>query len=66
VKMPDISVAMADRKVDAVEHAGAAMLVGSDLGCLMQIGGRLRRRGRSVEVLHTAQVFDRAMAGGGR
>ncbi|HEX6989531.1 MAG TPA: (Fe-S)-binding protein [Bacillota bacterium] len=66
VKMPDISVAMADRKVDAVEQAGAAMLVGSDLGCLMQIGGRLRRRGRPVEVLHTAQVFDRAMAGGGR
>jgi len=63
VKMPQISTAMADRKLDAVEETGAGILVGSDLGCLMHLGGRLRRRGRPVEVLHTAQVFDRALGG---
>lgn len=66
VKMPGISLAMVDRKIDAVDQTGARLLVGSDLGCLMQIGGRLRRLGRPVEVLHTAQVYDRAMGAGAR
>jgi len=65
VKMPAISTAMADRKLDAVAASGAALLVGSDLGCLMHLGGRLRRLGRPVQVMHTAQVFDRALGGGG-
>lgn len=61
--MADISVAMADRKIDAVCAAGAPMLIGSDLGCLMQIGGRMSRRGMAAEVLHLAQVLDRATGG---
>ncbi|MDR6226277.1 (Fe-S)-binding protein [Desmospora profundinema] len=59
VKMADISTAMADEKVDHVCSTGADYLIGSDMSCLMHLGGRIRRKGHPVEVLHVAQVLDR-------
>ena len=55
VKMPAISAAMVDEKVDHVLETGAALLTGLDRGCLMNIEGRLRRRGSRVEVRHVAE-----------
>lgn len=57
VKYPEISVAMLDEKVDAIERAGVDAVVAGDASCLMQIGGRLSRRGLSVRALHLAEVL---------
>jgi L-lactate dehydrogenase complex protein LldE len=57
VKMPAISEAMVDEKVDHVLATGAGLLTGLDMSCLMNIGGRLQRRGASVEVKHLAEVL---------
>lgn len=61
VKMGGISTAMADEKVDHILSTGVDFLLGSDMGCLMNLGGRLSRRGESVEVLHVAQLLDRGL-----
>ena len=57
VKMARISTAMVDEKVDAVLDTGADLLVGLDMSCLMNIEGRLRRRGHELEVRHLAEVL---------
>jgi L-lactate dehydrogenase complex protein LldE len=58
VKMPDVSIAMADEKVRALEKSGADTLVSCDSSCLMHLGGRLKRMGYGTRVLHLAQVLD--------
>ncbi len=45
VKLASISAAMVDEKVDHVLRTEAEYLVGTDMGCLMNIAGRLERRG---------------------
>jgi L-lactate dehydrogenase complex protein LldE len=63
---PDISAAMADAKLAHLEAArseGAACLVGTDLGCLIQLGGRLSRRGDAFPTLHLAELVDLADQG---
>jgi L-lactate dehydrogenase complex protein LldE len=58
VKMMPISQQMVDEKVQHIEETKAAYLVGSDLGCLMNIGGRIERTGRPVEVRHIAEILN--------
>ncbi len=58
VKMPDISTAMADEKVEALEASGADTLISCDSSCLMHLGGRLKRNGNDTRILHLAQVLD--------
>jgi L-lactate dehydrogenase complex protein LldE len=62
VKMPHVSAAIVDEKIDDVLTTGAELLVGLDMSCLMNIEGRLRRRGSALEVRHIAEV----LAGGWR
>jgi L-lactate dehydrogenase complex protein LldE len=57
VGYPDISLALADDKIDALLQTGAGTVVGCDVSCLMQIRGRLTRRGETIRVLHLAQVL---------
>lgn len=57
VRMPAISAAMVDEKVDHVLATGAGTLTGLDMSCLMNIHGRLRRRGADVEVKHLAELL---------
>ncbi len=57
VKYPDISLDMADRKVAAFEATGADTLLGGDLGCLLNLSGRLQRRGSNLRVRHVAEVL---------
>lgn len=59
VKMPDVSVAMADEKIKALDESGADTLVSCDSSCLMHLKGRLDRTGHETRVLHLAQVLDR-------
>ncbi|MCB1915147.1 MAG: (Fe-S)-binding protein [Rhodocyclaceae bacterium] len=57
VKYPKISEKMVDDKLRSIAESGADTLVGGDLGCLMNIAGRLRRTGARVRVWHTAEVL---------
>lgn len=57
VKYPEISEKMVDVKVDAILATGADMLLGGDMGCLMNMAGRLQRRGCPVQVRHVAEVL---------
>lgn len=57
VKMPDISTAMLDEKLDNVEATGASRLIAGDTGCIMHMEGGLRRRGSEVQVLHIAELL---------
>jgi L-lactate dehydrogenase complex protein LldE len=58
VKMPDVSTAMADEKIKALENSGADTMISGDSSCLMHLKGRLRRTGHDTRVLHLAQVLD--------
>jgi L-lactate dehydrogenase complex protein LldE len=58
VKLGEISTRMCENKCESIRATGAATLVGGDLGCLLNIEGRLRRTGdRDTRVLHFAQVI---------
>jgi L-lactate dehydrogenase complex protein LldE len=57
VKYPEISVAILDQKIDAIERAGVQAVVSGDASCLMQIGGRLSRKGSKVRVMHLAELL---------
>jgi len=57
IKYPDVSEAMVDRKIDDMVKTGATTVLGGDLGCLMNIAGRLRRRGIDLEARHIAEVL---------
>ncbi len=57
VKYPDISTKIVDAKLDDAAATGAGLLLGGDLGCLMNIAGRAKRRGVPLEVRHTAEVL---------
>jgi L-lactate dehydrogenase complex protein LldE len=56
-KMPGISAKMVDDKLDDALATGADMLVGGDLGCLLNIAGRARRRQLPLEVRHIAELL---------
>lgn len=58
VKFGDISSRIVDRKCADIEGTGAAAVVLGDLGCMLNIEGRLRRRGNmKTQVLHVAEVL---------
>jgi L-lactate dehydrogenase complex protein LldE len=58
VKLPEVSTAMADEKLDEIVASGCDTLVGCDLSCLMHLEGRARRRGLDITVKHLAEVLD--------
>jgi L-lactate dehydrogenase complex protein LldE len=57
VKYPDISNAMLIDKIGDIGATGADTLLAGDLGCLMNMAGKLQREGRAVRVRHTAEVL---------
>jgi L-lactate dehydrogenase complex protein LldE len=57
VKYPEISVAILDQKIEAIEKAGVQAVISGDASCLMQIGGRLSRKGSSVRAMHLAELL---------
>lgn len=58
VKMAQISEQMVDEKVMHIEETEAEYLIGADAGCLMNIGGRIDRKGKPIRVLHIAEVLN--------
>lgn len=61
VKYPAISNAIVEEKAAAIEATGADLLLAGDLGCLMNMAGKLHRRGSKVRCFHAIEV----LAGGG-
>ncbi len=57
IKFPEISNAMVEKKCANVVEANTDLLLAGDLGCLMNMAGKLRRQGRAVEVRHVAEVL---------
>jgi L-lactate dehydrogenase complex protein LldE len=57
VKFGEISSRLADNKCQHIVNNGAETVVLGDLGCMLNIEGRLRRRGDATRVLHVAEVL---------
>jgi len=57
VKYPEISVRMVSDKTKNIAATGAEMVLAGDLGCLLNIAGRLRREDSRVHVRHVAEVL---------
>lgn len=57
-KYGEISARMAERKCAAIGRTGAGTVVAGDLGCLLNIEGRLRRNGdATTQVRHVAEIL---------
>ncbi len=57
VKYPAISTAIADRKIDDLTVNDPDLVTSGDLGCLMNLAGRLHRTGRALPCRHIAEVL---------
>lgn len=57
IKYPDISNAIVEKKTTNIEATEAGTLLAGDLGCLMNMAGKLKREGSKVEVRHVAEVL---------
>jgi L-lactate dehydrogenase complex protein LldE len=58
IKFGEISAAMAQTKCERIRASGADAVVLGDLGCMLNIEGRLRRTGdEATRVLHVAEVL---------
>ena len=57
VKYPEISARMVSDKTRDITASGADLLLSGDLGCLLNMAGRLSREGSPVAVRHVAEVL---------
>ena len=57
VKYPDISNEIVEDKTRCIARTGADTLLAGDLGCLMNMAGKISREGRPVKVFHTVEVL---------
>ncbi|WP_198375901.1 (Fe-S)-binding protein [Neoroseomonas rubea] len=57
VKYPDISTRMVTDKCRDIAATGAGTLLAGDMGCLLNMAGRLKREGSPVKVRHVAEVL---------
>jgi len=57
VKYSDISNSIVSEKSGNIEKAEPEMLLAGDLGCLMNMAGKLKRQGSTIEVRHVAEVL---------
>ena len=57
VKYPDISTRMVSDKARDIAATGADTLLAGDMGCLLNMAGRLHREGSPIKVRHIAEVL---------
>ena len=57
VKYPEISNKMVGEKTADIAATGADTLLAGDLGCLMNMAGKLQREGRAIRVRHVAEIL---------
>ncbi|MEX0730055.1 MAG: (Fe-S)-binding protein [Aquisalimonadaceae bacterium] len=57
VKYPEISTRLVSDKVDNIQRTGTDTVLGGDLGCLLNIAGRMQRLGVPVKAYHVAEIL---------
>ena len=62
VKMASVSGAMVSEKVGYIVKTNAEYLLGTDMGCLMNISGAMRRQGVNTTPMHLAQLLNEGIA----
>jgi L-lactate dehydrogenase complex protein LldE len=57
VKYPEISNKIVTEKASCIDASGADLLLAGDLGCLLNMAGKLKREGSRVKARHVAEVL---------
>ena len=57
VKFPEISLSMADQKIENVINTGATHIISTDLSCLMHLEGIIKKKSIPLTTLHIADVL---------
>ncbi len=57
IKFPDISNAMVSAKTASIDQVAPELVLAGDLGCLMNIAGKLSRQGSKIGCRHVAEVL---------
>jgi L-lactate dehydrogenase complex protein LldE len=57
IKYPEISSRLAERKVSDIVATGASTVLAGDVGCMLNIEGKLHREGSDIKVRHVAEVL---------
>jgi L-lactate dehydrogenase complex protein LldE len=57
IKYPEVSVEIVRKKADDIVASGAGTLLAGDMGCLLNMAGKLKRDGAAVQVRHVAEVL---------
>ena len=57
MRLPEVSEAILQKKLETAHASGAEYVVSADPGCMMQMAGGLSRRGDTLKVIHIAQVL---------
>lgn len=63
ILQPEIAGKLRDRKIDNIEKTRPDIIATGNIGCIAQIGKGLADRGRTVPIVHTAELLDWAMGG---
>jgi len=57
VKFAELSAAMLETKIRAIEESGAEFVTATDVSCLLHLDGGLRRRGSAVRTVPIAEIL---------
>jgi len=57
IKYPDVSNAIVEKKTSHIADSKSDCLLAGDMGCLMNMAGKLSREGKQIEVRHVAEVL---------
>jgi L-lactate dehydrogenase complex protein LldE len=57
VKFEAISVGMADQKINNAQATGAECIISTDMSCLMQLDGYIKKKGIALQTMHIADVL---------
>jgi len=57
VKFPDISVGMAEQKIDNASNTQADFLISTDSSCLMHLEGYIKKNRKKIKVMHIADAL---------
>lgn len=57
IKMAEISGEMVKEKVSHIMDVQPDFLIGADISCLLNIGGRIQREGHPIKIMHIAEVL---------
>ena len=60
---PEMSDRLGRRKLDNIEATGAEVVATGNVGCILQIGRKIKERGCAIEVVHPIDLLDQAYRG---